>query len=408
MTEQVQEQPPKRILVSPGDAFVPILEALADFGLEIITMTPQYADALAGLELPGLKSLAHFREAAVTDEAYNWVGNTIAANSALLRVTQHPNLASSVKSFMQGDVRGYLAAKAPDLALVTVIIDNLKPDLVLLHNDVEPLTKVAALWAQANGKPCLHVPHSIYQEVENPHDIHAVFTASHLASSGAYQSQWFVARGFNPQRIVETGLPQFDAFANPDLNRLKARAGLGLPNNRPVVTYCSSWSQNTNMLGMHDGVEAAYLAILQAAKLLPEAHFVIKLHPRARADQWHVEQAEQAGVPVTVIKDHLSTVLAASDVVFAYGPSNVLLEAANYPFLKLAASSGFERDNEIAKIPLDPPESQLIRDRLAGLLQAQPPDYSDFLWRYLGRRDGKAHERIVQVCLGLLESQHGN
>jgi hypothetical protein len=404
MTDDKQAPPPKKILVSPADSFIPIITGLAGLGCEIITLTPQFAESLGGLELEGgVKSIAHFRTAQVTDEAYNYVGKMIADKSALLPSNKN-GIVPSVKHFFSADggVRGYLTAKAPDLALVLIIIDEISPDLVLIHNDVEPLTKLAALWAQANGKPALHVPHSIYQNIENPHDIHAIFTASHVVSSGDYQTKWFIERGFDPARIVETGLPQYDSFANPKIDRMKARGALDLTIQKPVVTYCSSWSQNTNMMGMHDGVETAYMTILEAAKRLPQIQFVIKLHPRAQADQWHVEQAQRVGVDVTIVKEHLPTVLGASDVIIAYGPSNVLLEAANYEFLKLIATSGFEQDSEIMKVSVDPPNIEAMVSGILQALASGPPNYKDFLWRYLGRRDGKAHERITQISAGLL------
>jgi UDP-N-acetylglucosamine 2-epimerase len=386
-----------RIYTSFHPPFIPILRALSQAGHELVTMQPQFTKMLTDLDIPA-NSLAEFSSPALQTYAINQAAN-------LLVNVQPPvnGLGPAALDFMRHNIKGFLYSRLADLASYVLVLDQAKPDLILLHNDVEPLTRAAALWAQVHDVPALHIPHAVYLDIEKGEpgdDVHHLVTASHLAVAGWFQRQWYERLG--AKNIVETGLPQFDKMATLNGNPQKARKLLGLNQQQPVITYASSWRQDTNLLGCHDGVQETYLAMLQVMKRLPDVQFIVKVHPRDANANWHVQAAQQAGVKCTVTAQHLETVLQASDAVLTYGGSNLLLEASFIPWLRMFATQGYEDDPEVIKIDCDPPDVDRIIETLASGLAVPPANTAAFQAKYLGRPDGRAWERITELCLKLV------
>ena len=385
-----------KVLISGNLPFVPVVRALIEQEHEIVTIRPQFAAELRNLELP-VRGLIELGTPQVNSKALAGAARLVKEAGELDGQVEMGGLSEGARKFMGDGLAGYLYSKVGDLALFVECMDVYDTDVVVVHNDVEPLTRAAALWARARGKPCLHVPHAIYHEVENKYDIHSVITASHLASAGHYQSDWYRTRGFAGAAIAETGLPQFDEYALLALDRQKAQGLLGLDLRRPVICYASSWAQNTNLLGMHDGVEEVYRGVLACAKLMEDVQFLIKVHPRDRNGEMHVKLAKELEAKVVVTANHLPQVLMASDLVFAYGPSNILLEASHVPWLRLACTSGYETDREVAKIKADPVDVEFMAAALRALLKSPTVDLASFRWRYLGRCDGGNSARVVEM-----------
>lgn len=391
-----------KIIVSYHRPFVPLVRQLIAQGHEVIALQPQFAQELKNLDLE-VQPLMEFNTSQIQTMAFKesaaLIHSVCNLNGKLNTDTLLPQLSNFIHN---GEFAGLLYPKLGDLALLVLCLDSVQPDLFICHNDVEPLLRCAALWYRQNEKPCLHVPHAIYQNIENKHDIHSIITASHLASSGPYQTAWYVKRGFSPANIAETGLPQFDDFAKATFDQKRARQLLDLDPFKAVVTFASSWRQNTNMAGMHDGISETCLAILECAKAMPNVQFVIKAHPRDQQAQWHVDEAEKAKVKVAVTAQHLPIVLQASDAVLAYGPSNVLLEGCHIPWLRLACTSGYEQDQEVVKINTDPPNVEQMVMALRTLLQTPPLDTFGMKRKYLGPCDGHNSDRvgslIGQLC----------
>ena len=284
-------------------------------------------------------------------------------------------------------------------------VDTLKSDLFIVHNDVEPLLRLLALYALAHAIPCLHVPHAVYCDTvsrgQAGTDIHDLVTASYVAVAGPYQAEWYESRRLQqrmPTQVIPTGLPQFDRLTTPLMERRRACQLLRLDQARPVVMYFSSWRQDTNLLGCHDGVEEAYAAFLAAAKTLPDVQFVIKTHPRGNNLQQHMQEADKAGVRAVVTDNHLDIILCAADLVLTYESSNVILDAACIPGIRLAAVSGFAQDEAVETLP---PQGAAIAEAIQALLSAPPRDVSLFRHKYLGVVDGKAKDRVAALAAEL-------
>lgn len=388
------------ILVSQKDAFIPIIKSLHQAGHQIITTHPPLAQALREMDIPA-KPLGEFNNPNIQSQVFTIAGSILASAKPPTN-----SLGPGALEWMQQNLRGFLYPRLADVVLFTVLLEVVKPDLILVHNDVEPLLRAASIWGQGKGIPVLHVPHAIYLNIEKGNvgdDIHDSVSASHLAVAGWFQKQWYAERG--AVNITETGLPQFDKIArakhDPALNRMR----LGLNPRRPVVTYASSWRQDTNLAGMHTGVEDTYLAMLQVIKRLPEVQFIIKLHPHAGASaQWHVDQAKALGVTgnIQLQQHHLEETLQASDLLLTYSGSNILLEASFFPWVRLMATQGYEDDPEVVKVNTDPPDIEVMIEAIMGALNRPPVELGEFRRKYVGRGDGKAGERIVGLIEGLV------
>lgn len=385
------------ILTSTKDAFLPIIKRLHQAGHTLLTTHPQFAQTLREIDIPA-KALGEFNNPNLQAQAHNIAGNILAS-------CQSPtnSLGPGALEWVGQNLRGFLYPRLGDTVLFTILLEVVKPDLIMVHNDVEPLLRAASMWGKGKGVPVLHIPHAVYFQIEKGNvgdDIHDTVAASHLAVAGPFQREWYEQRGAT--NITETGLPQFDRMALAEYDPLKARRQLQLDPRRPVVTYASSWRQDTNLAGMHTGVEDTYLAMLQVIKRLPEIQFLIKLHPHAQASaEWHVQEAQKLGIRgnICFTQQHLEQVLQASDLLLTYSGSNVLLEASFFPWVRLAATQGFEDDPEVMKVNTDPPDVEVMLKAITGALSEPPAEADGFRRKYVGRGDGKAGERIA----GLVE-----
>jgi hypothetical protein len=388
----------KRILVSHQPSFLPVLKTLAAEGWEIITVDGAFAKTLSDLDLP-VQQLGAFGQG-LQDQATNAACHILYA--AMTSLPDPHSLSPSVVKFAQESLPGFLYGRLPDLGLITMAMDTARPDIVMLHNDVEPLARLPALWARERGIPCLHVPHAIYQDVgrgQPGSDIHDLITASHLAAAGPFQAEWYAMRGFPPENIFITGLPQLDEWARFKPDRAKARARLHL-DKRPVVVYASTWPQATNAQGVHDEWALCYLAFLEAVKGL-DVQVVVKLHPRGGNENfsWHAQKANEWGVKGIMTAIHNQLIMSAADVVLAYAGSNLLLEAAHIPGLRLLTTAGYDDDPEIGRVDKIEPVS--IGKAISESLAVAAPDMGRLLTKYHGPHDGRAGERVVELVKGL-------
>lgn len=381
------------ILFTNHSDFIPIIKQLKEYN--IVTFSAQFAKTLNNLDI-GAKSLADF----ITPEM-NSDSKDLAAIT-LLNFFQYEyatELGGIRGEWLINKMPGYLYNRLDDMALILITLDKLMPELVVVHNDIEPMNRMICLWAELRGVPALHIPHSVYLENGGVSkigtDVHDLITASYAVCNGPFQMKWFIDRGMNKDNLFLTGLLQFDKLAEHKFSKRDARSVLGLNQANPVITYMSSWRQDTNLLGCHDGVEESYENFLKAVKELEGYQYIIKCHPNANTLEWHKEKAKEYGVKCIVLKDHLDPVLSASDLVISYGASNVVLEAATYNNIKIAVIGdelAFPSDDEIYKI-----KDGEIAESIKMLLSVKKVDYTKFLKKYFFGIDGNAHLRIAAL-----------
>ncbi len=390
-----------KILVGASDDIFLVAKGLyqLDKTTEFFSIYPQTGKALNDIDVP-CKNIDD-----LVTEQIRQSANSAGAFLLSKVIPEIPKATLSLdeptaKAFAE-NIPGFIFVNLPGLSLLVHVLGHIKPDCAILHNDVEPVTRVAALWCKYNNVPCLHVPHAVYIDFERGDvgtDIHDVVTASHLAAAGPYQAQWYASRGMKPDNIYMTGIPRFDRLVAPVIDRGRACQILGLDEKKAIVVYFSSWRQDTNLLGCNDGVEESYLNFLKAAKSIPDVQYIIKAHPRGINTQWHLEKAKESGMPCVVTDKYLDIVLVAMNFGLAFGPSNVLFEAAimNKP---IGSVGGFKDEPEVIKTDAAP--EHIAQAILQGLTAKIP--LTNFVQKYAGAADGLSTRRVIEVLRTILK-----
>lgn len=391
-----------KILSSHFSAFRPILKTLSDQGWELLVMSGQFATELGNTDLEA-KPLQQFAQG-MQDGAFAWSTAVIQELPKVLDAELRNGVNPIVSDWLRKNAGPFYYPRLADLGMLILALDEAKPDLILLHNDVEPITRAAALWAKGHKVPCLHVPHAIYQMVNRTKlgtDIHDLITASHLAVSGPFQREWYLRCGAKPEQIIVTGLPQHDGWARRNtISQAQARMMLKLDQNGPpVVVWAGTWPQTTNIGGANPEWQIAYTEFIQAMLDL-DVQVLIKCHPSGGEQNWqyHARVANDAGLDVTVTPQHLEVCIDAADLMIAYAGSNVLLEASFNPRVRLAATHGYDNDRAVARIPMD---TDGIKAAVSELLSKPPARTGALQTKYLGECDGQNWQRITDVCLKL-------
>lgn len=387
-----------KIVLSPHANFIPIVKELHSRGEhEFVTFSPQAAKMYADLDLP-VQALIDMMPPEVRGAAFRESARVL---SELINSSLPENTRPYLSEFFGLGMAGHMYSRLPDIIYSILALDTYKPDIILVHNDVEVMYRAAALWARNNNSKCLHVPHAVY--IDNQYergpagtDIHDIVSATHIAVAGSYQEAWYRKRSADVD-IRMVGAIQFDRIGSGIIrDKATAKHMLGIPETTPVVTYASSWRQDTNLWGCHDGIEQTFLAVLKAVEQLQGLQLLLKTHPNSGQDShtWHVEQIKKSTLPSVVITPHhLSVVLPATDLLLAYGPSNIILEGAIFG-TRLATTHGYDDDSNVIKIGNEP-TAQQIANMLHDQLQKTVPDHSKFVTKYCGIVDGQAHVRVA-------------
>ena len=386
----------KKILVSSHPLLIPVVKILAEKH-DILTIDKIIYERLKNIDIP-CKGLFEFADGDMRMEGYGESAKIIHTSFSPI---SFDGLGAGPSKFLENGIQGYFQSRINDFVMLTLTLDASDPDLVIMHNDVEGVMRMVALWCQVNDVPCLHVPHAVYQDVDRGvigSDIHDLVTASHLAVSGWAQRDWYKKRGAT--NIKETGLPQNDKW-----DKKKALRLFNLDANRPVITYMTTWHQSTNMLGCTDRADELYGSFLRAMKMFgDDVQLIIKMHPNAFEANInaHVHAAEELGLNCVMSIQYLELALQASDVVFAPYGSNTLIDAAHIPYTRLASfeGQGFLDDDEVVKCGFSEKEiAELIEESLT----RPPVDMEAFRYKYAGVPDGKAHVRVASWAEELIQ-----
>jgi hypothetical protein len=300
-----------RLLVSAGFSWV--IDLVKKIGpSEIIPLSPEVGAIFASAEMSVKPlSIANDRDATVETGRY-------------LR---------QVCSVIDDSPAAMLTLKMlGSLAMMTIALDEAKPDCVLLHNDVEPGPMLAALWAKARGVPCFHVPHAIY--LDHPwrggrgEDVHDLVTSSHIAAASPYQADWYQQVDHEAE-IQVTGAPRWDKLITDlRVRRNEARDALGLTDQDFAVMYATSWGQATSQVGKKIDPFAFFMTFLESAKRwqLPRLALLIKLHPNQQDGKRYADALAASGLRGLVTATHLPILLRAADRLISFGVSNICFE----------------------------------------------------------------------------------
>ena len=381
----------KRLLLSGSDEIIPIAKALKD-DYDFFALMQPTAKMLKDIDIPctpigeNVPVVLHSRSLTETARIMSSV------------ITDLPQIVERLpvgaRDKFQELIPGFLYQHLGNLALVVLLLDHYKIDGVVLHNDVEPLMRIAAAWARARGKKCLHQPHAIYHEYEKTApgtDIHDMITASHLAAAGPYQRVWYEKRGFPPENIRETGMLKYDKFVTMGQWKDHARKLLKLDPYRHVVMYFTSWRQDTNLLGCNNGIEEAFVQFLSAMKTMPNVDVLVKSRQSDNL-KWHIDTAKNSGIRCLVVAQHLEVCLQAADLVTGYGPTNGFITSAILG-KRTVSINGFPDDPEVITVASD---TNSMREGIIKSFSEPVPQYLPFLLKYIGPPDGQATKRVIE------------
>lgn len=236
---------------------------------------------------------------------------------------------NGVSKWLPGATLTLLSVLAQDVRILQAFFDGMDVRCVVTHEDVTPRFRAMVLYAKIRGVPTVHVPHANHFCHVRP-DIHDECVSDHILAASPWMRDWYVGRGYSREQIKVTGCPNWDRWQeiNAKVSKEHARTLLRLAQDRPVVLYCTSWPQMTNLVDDHTVKDRADAAMLEAAKAR-EWQLVWSLHPGDPPEwqQRYAQMAKEAGVPAVVVRGHLEYTARAADALVALGPSNVVIEA---------------------------------------------------------------------------------
>jgi Flp pilus assembly protein TadD len=403
-----------RVFVSCGATTAPLLPRLARrFGIVVPDARTAEHLSARGLEaldwarladpaaLAGLPGLAD-RLAADWTAALAAAPTSLASGGRSRAATLLPALEALFRRALPGHLAivefGRALARRGGLAAAVV------------HEDVTGPVRAFLDAVRAAGVPTVHVPHGLYAEERVVGaDVHGAVHTDVVAVAGEVARDWFLRRGVPPAALVVTGNPGWDHLCG--LPRGSA-ATLGLAPG-PVVTVATSWlgADSADHAGariVHArqlGASLAAVAALQARGR--PLHLVLKLHPSAPAgEETRVARlaAEAGAHPALVLRDRLTEVLVASDVLVTL-PSTIAVEAMIVGTPVIATEFFYEGDAIVTVAA----EWEAIAAALDGVLAggATSADFAArrraFLARYNGPCDGRAAERVAALVEHLVE-----
>ena len=217
-----------------------------------------------------------------------------------------------------------------DLHVLDAFCKSVNVRVAVVHEDVTPRFRALAMFARTQGIPTVHIPHANHFIQARP-DIHDKCLCDWILAASPWMRKWYVERGYPKEQVKVIGCPNWDKWQkiNATISKDYARTVLHLAQDVPVVLYCTSWPQTTNLVDDHTVKDRADAAMLEAAKR-EGWQLMWSLHPGDPAE-WqkrYAEMAKEAGVPAVIVKGHLPYTMKAADAVLAVGPSNVIVEAA--------------------------------------------------------------------------------
>ena len=273
------------------------------------------------------------------------------------------------------------------------------PRLVLLADEVMPFGVIAVNAAERMGIRTLNIIHGAMLD----HPKHRACWATRVVVGGEASRRFLRSRGTADERIVVTGLPQFDPLADDQaLSRVPVRRQLGIPDGVPLVVYTMLSGAGVTPL---EEVLAATREVLDAAEHLRGAcSFVFKRHPADRADILSKTGVDLAarGI-VATIDAPLHPLLWNADLVITQmsttgqeaimlGKPLIVVDVAGkpdtIPYVEYGAALGVYETGALAGAIHRALHDEAVRRSLAA---GRERFIADFAYR----NDGKATDRIL-------------
>lgn len=223
--------------------------------------------------------------------------------------------------------------------------------LVVLNEDLTPMSRILVDWARLRGIPSLHLSHSLL--LCEPYTVHAQLHADVTAVFGERGAHGYADIGLDPSKLRITGNPAWDDYPQLALRRQELRTALaaehGLSADRPIVVFGTTWSANLTALGDEALYGKTLRAFLLACKKLLAAG--VSLQPVVKdrvtfesGPHRLLQMAAELDLPPGYVRFAMGDAaswVAAADVVISV-QSNLSVEAmlAGVPAINLLTELG--------------------------------------------------------------------
>lgn len=223
--------------------------------------------------------------------------------------------------------------------------------LVVVNDDLTPISRVVVEWARHRRLPSLHLSHSLL--LCEPYTVHARTHADVTAVFGERGIAAYKDVGIDASRLRVTGNPAWDDYPQLAPYRGELRATMaalhGLSPAVPIVVFGTTWSANLTALGDENLYGKTLRAFLGACKELREQGLplqpVVKDRPSRESSQPRVlALAAELGLPPDAVRfsmaDATSWVLTADVLVSVQSNLSVEAMLAGVPAINLFSELG--------------------------------------------------------------------
>jgi UDP-N-acetylglucosamine 2-epimerase len=173
-------------------------------------------------------------------------------------------------------------------------VQKIKPDAVVIREDITPIYRVIARVCKVNRIPTLVIQIGIYTTDMKGFHIMPV-EADKQAVWGNISKEWAIKRGKPMETQVVTGNPRYDLIVAAENKPKKEKPSicekLGLAPGKGIVVLPTSWYSSVASCYVPEEVEAFVWNALKAMREFPEKQLVVKLHPSYHAEYKEIVQA---------------------------------------------------------------------------------------------------------------------
>lgn len=287
-------------------------------------------------------------------------------------------------------------------------------ELMLLNEDVLPLSKTIALWAHTEGIPVMHLTHGL--GLPRPNTVDEEVSADIMAVFGRRGAEFFLDAGISPERIRVTGSPSLDIYQHlrpkRELIRQYTLAKNSLLPEFPIVVFGTTWSAHLTAISDGEIYEKSLRHVLLACKQAVDEGIIVQLiiKDRPANSSFGPELCKrvtlEVGFPEQMLRyvvDETEIWVVAADVVISID-SNLSAEAAlaGVPAINLMSDAGlrlgpsFYGDSGIVEVEPEGLKNAIVNilaDEILKdiLITASDKKISD----YNAENDGMAVKRVA-------------
>jgi UDP-N-acetylglucosamine 2-epimerase len=215
---------------------------------------------------------------------------------------------------IERDISYWLEKRLADATLDIVhfsnVIDEIRPDILVVGTDSAVAMRGHVLIAKQKGIPVLEVQHGVYL----PTWWRAVPYSDKIAAGGDYSKEIYVGYGAQKEQIVVTGWPKFDDYVKLKESLVKTHK------NGTDILFAT---QPIDIKLNHDIIEAIGAFIADSTRI----RLIVKPHPAENTKTYNQITKKYKNVILHKSSENISKLVASSDILITVF-STVAIEAA--------------------------------------------------------------------------------